>query len=270
MKHVVVTLAIVVLGSGLAAGQDRPAAPASVVFPGSMGGTVGTLAPTEPGNLISQVALEQGVTPWRHGSFFVVGFARLTIGTDTQGLTWNNRAPGLVGVRLVKVLSSSVLQVNFGAALAGPTTGPHTLTRAAYGAYWAGWRGTRGAATHGLRPDAFPGSFSAVSGFVTPLEPTNWVSTATLEQGAVLFRRQQTAVMPFTRLAAGADSQQCSWNNRLSVEGGTKLRHAVPGGVLDLGVSHRYQYDRISRTGRSAPVLFAELWIGWNPRSSLR
>lgn len=270
MKNLCLTLTMIALGSGPAAGQDQPQAPYSVVFPGSIGGTIGNVAPTEPGNLISQLGVEQAIAPWRYGSLFVVGFVRVTVGKDTQGLDWNNRAPGMFGVRLLKVLPSSVLQLNVGAARAGQTVGPNTLRRAVYGAYWAGWRGTRGGATEGLRPDAFPGSFSAVSGLVTPLEPTNWVSTASLEQGVTLARRQGMSVIPFTRLAAGADSEKFAWNNRMSVEGGAKLRQAVPGGVIDFGVSQRYQYDRISRTGRSAPVVFAEMWIGWNPVSLVR
>jgi hypothetical protein len=270
MKNFCLTLMMFAFGSGLAAGQDQPKAPYSVIFPGSFGGTIGSLAPTEPGNVISQVALEQAITPWHHGSFFVGAFVRVSIGKDTQGLAWNNRAPSMFGVRLVKVMPSSVLQLNVGAARAGQTTGPNTLRRAVYGSYWAGWRGTRGGATQGILPDAFPGSFSAVSGLVTPLEPTNWITSAGFEQGVTLVRRQGTSFIPFTRLAAGSDSLKYSWNNRMSVEGGTKLRQIVPGGVIDIGVSRRYQYDRISRTGRSAPVVFAEMWIGWNPRSLVR
>jgi len=272
MRNFILTTACVaVMGMpGVSAAQERPAMPAAVLFPGSIGGSMGTLAPTEPGNLISQISLEQGFTPWHHGSLFVVGFARVALGKDTQNLAWNNRAPGMVGVKVVKVMSTSVLQVNVGAAAASTTTEGNSLKRAAYATYWAGWRGARGGDTEGIRPDAFPGSFSAASGFVTPLEPNNWISSASLEQGMTLVTVARSSFIPFTRLAGGADSERLGWNNRLSVEGGAKVRHAIPGGIIDLGVSQRYQYDRITQTGRTAPVAFAELWIGWNPRASIR
>jgi hypothetical protein len=270
MKNVILAAAMSVFVSAAAAGQEPAAAPYSVIFPGSIGGGVGSLSPSEPGNIISQVAFEQGVVPWQHGSIFVAGFARMTIGKDTQGLTWNNRAPAMFGVRLAKVTATSVLQLNAGASRAGQSSGPNTLSRAVYASYWAGWRGARRGATQGFRPDAFPGSVSAVSGLITPLEPRNWITSASVEQGVTLIKRQGTSLIPFTRAAAGSDTQKLSWNNRMSVEGGTKLRRMVPGGILDLGVSERYQYDRITRTARTSPVVFAEFWIGWNPRSLIR
>ena len=268
MRNLWLAAAIVVLGPGLCAAQDGQPAPSSVVFPGSVGGAIGTLAPSEPGNVISQMAIEQGVSPWHRGSLFLVGFARVSPGRDTEGLAWNNRTPTMFGARLTKVMQTGVLQLNVGAALAGDTAGSSKLTRVAFGSYWAGWRGVRGGSHEVF--DAFPGSISAISGIITPLEPDNWITSTMVDQGVTVYRRHRSTIIPFTRFAASVDTERYSWNNRTSIEGGAKLRQDVRGGIIDVGVSHRLQYDRVTRQFRNAPVVFVEMWIGWNPHLTRR
>jgi hypothetical protein len=267
MRNLILTLTILA-ASALAAAQDAPATPASLAFPGSVNMTVGNVTPTEPGNVVSLTMLEQGVTVWRHGSTFISGVAQLSIGRDTANYEWNNRRPLTMGVRVSHVLSNSVLQVNFGESVVSDPAMPAIVRPVAYASYWAGWRH----AVSGGRfaPRALPGTFWLTSGVVSALEPHNWVTAASFEQGATVYERGRTALIPYTRFTANADTRGFAWNNRTSVDAGVKVRRTVMGGVVDAGIAARRQYERVGGTSRTAGVAFVELWYGWNPRAIIR
>jgi hypothetical protein len=263
------TLAAIILSApAIALAQDTPSTPATVGFPGSVNMTAGTVTPTEPGNVVSLTVLEQGVTIWRHKGFFVSGIAQASFGRDSDHYAWNNRHPLTFGVRFSQVMANSVLQVNAGESIVEDGTNAATAKPIAYTSYWAGWRHTLGRS--GFAPRALPGSVWATTGIVSALEPDNWVTMAAVDQGVNVYEHGRTALIPYTRLTAGADSRGFSWNNRVSIDGGLKIRRTVAGGVIDLGVAARRQHERITGNTRTAAVAFVELWYGWNPRALIR
>lgn len=267
MRHFIVPV-ILLAAPALAVAQEASSTPASIAFPGSVNMTVGNVTPTEPGNVVSLTMLEQGVTVWRHGSTFVGGIAQLSVGHDTDHYAWNNRRPVTMGVRLSQVMSNSVLQLNVGESVVTDAATPTVIKPVAYASYWAGWR----RATSGGRftPRALPGTFWLTSGVVSALEPNNWVTAASFEQGATVYEHGRTALIPYTRFTANADTRGFAWNNRTSVDAGVKVRRTVMGGVVDAGIAARRQYERVGGTSRTAGVAFVELWYGWNPRAIIR
>ena len=265
MRHLIVPV-MFLAAPAVAAAQTASPTPASIGFPGSVNMTAGNVTPTERGNIVSLTMLEQGVTVWRHKSTFVSGLAQISVGRDTDHYAWNNRRPVTLGVRFSQVMSNSVLQLNVGESIVSDTTSTTTVVKpVVYASYWAGWRHSVSGGR--FRPRALPGAFWITSGVVTALEPDNWVTAASFDQGATVYERGRTALIPYARLTANADTNRFAWNNRTSVDAGLKVRRSVMGGVVDAGVAARRQYERTSGTSRTAGVAFVELWYGWNPRA---
>ncbi len=213
--------------------------------------------------MIGDVRIEQGLTAWRRESTFLVAFVDASVRADSVGYSWNNTVPALAGVKLVQTNRSGVAQL-----VAGFSADSRSKLQAplVYGSYWAAWRGSRTNAGSRLTPSAFPGHVSAISGIVTAREPNNWTTTASVEQGAIVFRAKRISGIPFVRGTGGVDTSRLGWNNRSSVDVGGKLALAMARGVVQAGVAQRREYNRITRAATTAPVLFVDLWFGWNPR----
>jgi hypothetical protein len=217
-----------------AAAQDFPS---TRLFPGSVNLSSGTLSPTEAGNVISTTTVDQGVSVWRSGSLFVLGYASITQRNDTDGYVWNNNTPITLGARVAKTWASGVLQINLGVGIvANASTGPATAP-VGYVSYWTGWRNTR---THpGRFALAFPGHAWASSGVVTPLEPGNWITNASAEEGITVWRARQFDIVPFAAVTVVRDTTGNSWNDKNVGDLGAKVQRFVPGGVIEAGVAAR-------------------------------
>lgn len=246
---------------GPAAAQDLPQ---TRLFPGSVSISSGALSPTEPGNVISTTTVDQGVSVWRSGSLFVLGFASVSQRNDTAGYTWNNNTPVTFGARVAKAWTSGVLQINAGVGIvANASTGPATAP-IGYASYWAGWRNTR---THpGRFALAFPGHVWASSGVMTPLEPHNWITNASAEEGVTVWRYREFDVVPFGAVTVARDSKGNVWNNKAVGDAGAKVQRFVPGGVIEAGVAARVESYPTTQITRIGPAAFVNFWLGWDPR----
>ena len=267
MRNVIVAGAVVLLAlPGQVRGNEVPAPPSSIMFPGSLSISVAGGEPTEPGNVTSSTTAEQGITIARRGSVFIVGFANVSYRADSGGYDWNNTTPYRSGIKLVCVDAHGVFEASAG--VMGEDHGPFAAPKTtAMLSYWRGWRGDALAGpAGGVRPDAFPGSAYAVSGYLTSREARNWITAVSIEQGATVYSRARFAVTPFIRVSSGADEDGRAWNNRSRFDAGAKLSRTISGGVIEAGVARRQSYAR--RTGQVTPstVAFVNLWMGWTPR----
>jgi hypothetical protein len=250
------------LTGSAAAQQTTP--PASVTLPGSFWISAGNAGPAEPGNHISQGAVEQGITVWRRGSWFVAPFVSLSFTADSAGYDWNNKHPVTIGAKLQRRIGNGVLQAGAGVMFeSDPSTGDDRHPTAFVG-YWAGWQGDVSAHARGRGP-AFPGSVNISSGLLTGRDPDNWMSYATLQQGIAVVRAGGVALVPYASSAVSFDTKQRTWQNRLTNDGGVKVVRAFTGGVVEAGVAHRHQYEMLTGRSTAEPVAFINLWIGWNP-----
>jgi hypothetical protein len=263
----VIALALLALGTPAFAADNGPSpTPNTVMFPGSVNVTTGTIAPTEPGNVISIVTVEQGFTAWHRRSLFVVGFLDLGRRNDTTGHTWNNNMPTTAGVKLVALTAGGVVQAAIGVTGELGTETSMRVAKAASLSYWAGWRGDNVSKVSKVAPDAYPGHVYASSGYLTAREPENWTTSVSIEQGVTVFRRAGVAAVPYAGVAAGVDTQRYAWNNRGHVEAGFKLVRPVLGGVIDAGLAARREVNWITHASATGTVVFVNLWVGWNPR----
>jgi hypothetical protein len=69
-------------------------------FPGSTWAILGHISPVEHGNLIEQAYVTQGFVLHRFNRAAVVPYSEFTIGHDSQGFDWENRAISGGGVKL--------------------------------------------------------------------------------------------------------------------------------------------------------------------------
>ncbi len=232
---------------------------APIALPGSVNASFGTAGPLEPHNVIGGATFEQGVTAWRRGPLFVVGFVDLTLRADTRGYAWNNTLPYLAGGKVMISGARGVLQAVVGVAGDARATAFRRPVRAAHVSYWAGWQ--QATATRD-----FPGSVWATSGVLTATESDNWITAAHVEQGVTAWRGQQVSVVPFAAATVAVDAQHRPWNNRGFIDTGVKVRTRVSGVAVDLGVAQRVSRAWDSGATAAAPVVFANLWVGWMPR----
>ena len=68
----------------------------------------------------------------------------------------------------------------------------------------------------------FPGSLSLGSGLSSPLEDDNLLMTFSLEQGVSVMRRGSNRLVPFVTVLASGDQRGFDWNNKVTVQTGTK------------------------------------------------
>ena len=232
---------------------------APIALPGSVNASFGTTGPIEPNNVIGAATFEQGVTAWRRGPLFVVGFVDLTLRADTLGYAWNNNLPYLAGGKVMLSGTRGVLQAVVGVAGDARATATRRAVPAAHVSYWAGWRPATPSRD-------FPGSVWATSGIVTPSEPDNWITAAHAEQGFTAWRAQKFSLVPFAAGTVTVDTQRHAWNNRGFVDTGVKVSTRIHGVAVDVGAAQRVSRSWDSGATAAAPVVFVNLWVGWMPR----
>jgi hypothetical protein len=257
-------LGLLLFSSNVASAQSA-FKPPTLLFPGSLNVTSGTIAPSEQGNVLTSATAEQGVDVWRRKGLSLVGHADFTVRRDTANNVWNNNSPMVFGLKAVAVGGWGVAQVGVGANV---LTSAHSVTRvsrAASASYWTAWRGDRVSGSRRV-PNGYPGHVYAYSGYITAAEPDNWISAVRVEQGVSVLRSGQFAAIPFVGVGAGRDTQRFGWNNRTQMDGGIKIARSIAGGVIDVGFAERREESRLTHEARVAPVFFVDMWIGWNAR----
>ena len=112
---------------------------------------------------------------------------------------------------------------------------------------------------------SFPGSAWVNSGYISPLEPGNLVTTYAFEQGITLAKRGPHSVAPYAALTITPDGEGLDWNNKAVSQIGLKYSRAFRNGVVQAGAGYRYERRFRSSPGTGQPIGFASYWFGWNP-----
>lgn len=256
MFRTTVALSLVVLSFGRAEAQELRS---PIALPGSINASIGNPGPVEPNNTVGSVTFEQGVTAWRRGPLFVIGFVDLTVRGDTQDYAWNNTMPFRAGGKFMVAGANGVFQAVVGVAGEARQSASYRPTTAAYVSYWAGWQRSRSRLQ-------LPGSVWATSGLVTAAEPGNWITAGHLDQGVTAWRSGNVSLVPFVGTTLSVDTDHYAWNNRGSFDAGVKVSTRVRGTAIDVGVAQRVTREWETGVTDAAPVAFVNLWVGWMPR----
>ena len=265
MRKVLPFLVGSMLVSTLAAAQDANP-PRAVGFPGSIWMTAGNVGPAEPDNQFAQTAIEQGITVWRSNSWFLTPFAGISAMTDAHGYDWNNKRPTTIGVKLQRRLGNGVVSAGGGVLFERNPASGRERHPSAFVTYWAGWQGDAAAQGSGW-PKGLPGSINASSGLLTGRDPHNWMTYATLQQGMVALKWFGIAAVPYGSFGVSFDTKDRTWQNRLTTDAGIKVARNITGGIIEAGVAQRHQHEILTGRHSTAPVVFVNFWMGWNPNA---
>lgn len=116
------------------------------------------------------------------------------------------------------------------------------------------------------RPAAtfFPGSLSVNSGFASPLEDENLITSYSLEQGFTLIRRGSNRLVPYLTVLGAGDRAGLDWNNKVVMQGGLKYARGFRSGVVQVGGGYAHESRFISGTSQGRALWFGNYWFGWN------
>ncbi len=221
--------------------------------PGNSWGSTGNSSPTEKGNVIKSVYLEQGFTLFQEGTLSLVPYASLNGTLDTKGYEWNNRLIAIGGAKFVKSFSNGMISFGAGYSTEYRKGGMQKSASQIQATYWFGWN----------QCERFPGSSWGVAGHVSPAERNNFISTVYAQQGVRVAKIGSVSFVPFVEGLVSADSYGYDWNNRTIYGTGVKAIFPCKKGAYELGTS--YQRENRSRSGISASTvtLFGKFWFGW-------
>lgn len=110
----------------------------------------------------------------------------------------------------------------------------------------------------------FPGSSWINSGYVSPLEPGNLLTTYAFEQGLTLAKRGPHSVVPYAALTMTTDQEGLDWNNKAVSQVGLRYSRAFRNGVVQAGAGYAYERRFRSNFAAGQPIGFASYWFGWN------
>jgi hypothetical protein len=246
--------------AGSAAAADEPQIPLSIVMPGTVNMSFGTISPAEAGNQITNVTIDQGITWWRHRNLFAVAYGAVTLRDDTAGNSWNHGNTFGGGARLVGVSGAQVMQASIGMSAAENAVGtPSKPALSASVSYWRGWTGRHQNAL------GTPGSTWVASGLISAREPGDWITAGNFEQGVQVWRVAKIGIVPYAAFSGTIDTAHHDWNNRAMGDGGLKFAYPLRGGIVDVRFSERLEYRWESQTMRSGPAVTVDFWMGWSP-----
>lgn len=261
LRNAVVLIALLACASPLSA-QELPS---SRALPGSFWLSTGNVGPAERGNVVSQANLEQGLTVWQRRNLFAIPFVSAGMTADSAGYSWNDRHPAQVGMKLVWRVPGGALQGGGGVMFErDPATG-HDRHLSAFVSYWSGWA-AEGPAQRGGMLRGFPGHLSATSGLMTGRDPQNWMTRIDGQQGVAVLRNRVISAVPYAGGVVTFDSKRRIWENRATLDAGFKLVRPFAGGVVEAGVAERRQYTLLTGDVSTAPIVYVNVWVGWNPR----
>jgi hypothetical protein len=266
VRNTLSLLVVSLLVSGSAASAQEPI-PSPLAFPGSFWISAGNAGPAEPGNTIGQASLEQGLTVWHEGSWFLTPFINASLTTDSRGYEWNDKHPFTVAAKLQRRTSNGVIYAGAGIMFEHDPVSGRDRHPTAFAGYWSGWQ--LDARAHvGASPFSLPGSVNVMSGLLTGRDPDNWMSSVSVQQGVRVFRVKGIAAVPYGSVRVSIDTKDRPWENRATSDAGVKVVRAITGGTIEAGVAQRFQRELKSGRQASEPVAFVNLWIGWNPSAT--
>jgi len=220
-------------------------------FTGQAWTSNGVYSPLEPGNVLFQTYIEQTASVFStwHNSVSVVPYVATSMTLDTKGYSWNNKIQPSMGIRVSKIFPHGVISAGTAYSYEDRFQAPAEFKssgRTDYVSCWFGWQPVS------EDKNRFPGSTWGIIGHISPVERGNLIEQQYVTQGYVLHRFSRAAIISYSELTLGHDSQGLDWENKVVSGGGVKV--AVPMGnvyaELGTGVMQEYRFNSgVSATG---------------------
>ncbi|OGG59944.1 hypothetical protein A3C89_03320 [Candidatus Kaiserbacteria bacterium RIFCSPHIGHO2_02_FULL_50_50] len=247
-KILIATAAVTALSAAYAEETNK--------YPGSSWGSIGNTSPSEEGNVLATVHVEQGVVLKKSNTLTMVPFVSATVSKDSDGHDWNNKAILRAGIKLERALLGGSIALRLGVAHENRFSSHETASSPYISVgHWFGWG-------HGTRS---PGSTWGQLGYGTsPGEKNNTALMVHAEQGIYATKVGSGKLVPFVDATIARDSEGYDWNNKNQLGAGVK--YALPvakNGTLNVGVKYTHETKTSSDVSASNVGIFANYWLGW-------
>jgi hypothetical protein len=190
----------------------------AVGFPGQMWMANGTYSPVEKNNIISQWDFQQSVTVYSgwHNSVTVGPYIEVNGVIDSSGFTYDNQLQPSVGIKVSKLFPIGVISAGTAFAYQDRFSSATASGRTDFISDWFGWQSVANPKSR------FPGSSWASIGHTSPVEHGDLIGQAYATQGYILRRFKRGAIISYSEITLGHDSQGFDWENRYIAGGGVK------------------------------------------------
>lgn len=191
----------------------------AVGLPGQMWMATGTFSPVEKNNVISQWDFQQSAviySGWRN-SVTVTPYVEFNGIVDSQGFTYDNQVQPSTGIRVNKLFRIGIISAGTAYAYQDRFSDSSASGRTDFISDWFGWQAIANP------KNRFPGSSWASVGHTSPVEHGDLIEQGYATQGVVLHRFKRGALIPYSEITLGHDSQGYDWENKYIAGGGLKV-----------------------------------------------
>jgi hypothetical protein len=232
----------------------------AVGLPGQMWTANGTYSPVEKNNVISQWDFQQSAVVYSgwHNSVTVSPYVELDGVFDSQGFTYDNQIQPSTGIKVNKLFPFGIIsagtaysyQDRFSSATAGGRTG--------FISDWFGWQSIANP------KNRFPGSSWASIGHTSPVERGDLIEQGYATQGFVLHRLKRGALISYSEITLGHDSQGYDWENRYVAGGGLKAGILIGDIYTDFGAGYMHESRFNSGISANGLKVFFNTFYSWH------
>lgn len=245
--------------------QEEAVTELPLEMPGKFSATGGNLSPTEKGNVIGWINIEQSFEIYRskQRKWFVAPYLGINITKDTKDLTWNNRAVFRGGIKISRLFKNGIIE--FGSGIASEKRFYETGFKNNFEIYADTWFG-RDLARYDDEDGAFkhkPATVWASIGNRSPYEGNNFQFILNGEQGITLLDKRKADLVFFGHGQIATDTKGFDWNNKLITGLGLKIDIPRQACTISFGVEAQNERRFKSGLNSSSLIFFTSVYYNW-------
>jgi hypothetical protein len=235
-----------------------------VKLPGEISSTSGNLSSYEKGNVVADTYVEQKAiiySSW-NDTLTVTPYVSADFVLDTSGYNWNNKVSPSVGLKINKHVHAGVISAGVGYMYENRFRNAEEFKpaggRTDFLTDWFGWNDVT------EKGNRFPGSTWAIIGHFSPVEAGNLMERGHVQQGYVLKRFGDMALVPFAEATVGHDSKRFDWENIATL--GTGLKVGILSGKVytEMGAGYLQETRLISNRTTGGLKVFVNISYAWS------
>jgi hypothetical protein len=232
----------------------------AVGLPGQMWMANGTYSPVEKNNVISQWDFQQSAVVYSgwHNSLTVTPFIEFNGLVDSQGYTYDNQILPSTGIKINKLFRIGIISVGTGYAYQDRFSDSTASGRTDFISDWFGWQSISNP------KNRFPGSSWTSIGHTSPVEHGDLIEQGYATQGYVLRRFKRAALISYSEITLGHDSQGYDWENRYIAGGGLKAGMLIGDMYTDFGVGWMHESRFNSGISANGLKIFLNTSYSWH------
>jgi hypothetical protein len=232
----------------------------AVGLPGQMWMATGTYSPVEKNNVISQWDFQQSTvvfSGWRN-SVTVTPYLEFNGVFDSQGHTYDNQIQPSTGIKVNRLFRIGIISAGTAYSYQNRFSSTTAGGRTDFISDWFGWQSIANP------KNRFPGSSWASVGHTSPVEHGDLIEQGYGTQGYVLHRFKRGALISYSEITLGHDSQGYDWENRYIAGGGLKAGVLIGDMYTDFGAGLMHESRFNSGISANGLKIFFNTSYSWH------